>query len=175
MLAGELGSASPMKLLAELVDESGNASPISVTESTASSFAASSGSAGAAISGVIPETEPGFYTLRVKPADADSSVESSEITFQVVVESRELDRPMADPVYLRQLAELTADHGGASFAADEMNELLQIIAARRTKAEIPVVEKHRLGDGPVSGWILFTLFAGALSIEWLLRRQWGMA
>ena len=39
--------------------------------------------------------------------------------------------------------------------------LIETIKSRRTAAETPVVEKLRLGDGPLSGWIVFTLFAGS--------------
>jgi len=96
------------------------------------------------------------------------------MTFQAIDESRELAQPMADPVYLRQLAELTADHGGAAFTPDEVDTLVETIKKRRRQAETPIVEKLRLGDGPISGWLLFALFAGALSTEWFLRRQWGL-
>lgn len=82
---------------------------------------------------------------------------------------------MADPVLLKQLAGMTADHGGAAFAPDEIGTLIETIKQRRRSAETPIVEKFRMGDGPRSGWILFTLFAGALSVEWFLRRRWGLA
>ena len=39
----------------------------------------------------------------------------------------------------------------------------------------PIVEKYRLGDGPISGWIVFLIFAAALGGEWFLRRRWGIA
>lgn len=96
------------------------------------------------------------------------------LAFQTIDESRELARPIADPVYLRQLATLTTDHGGAAFNPDEIDLLIDTIKQRRHKAETPIVEKHRLGDGPISGWILFTVFAIAISSEWFLRRKWGL-
>ena len=97
------------------------------------------------------------------------------MAFQAIDASREMSRSMADPVYLKQLAQLTADHGGAAFAPDQIDELIETIAKRRRKAESPVVEKHRLGDGPWTGWLVFLVFATALTIEWYLRRSWGMA
>jgi hypothetical protein len=111
----------------------------------------------------------------VRAADESNSIEPDELAFQAVDESRELAQPMADPVYLRQLAEITADHGGAAFSPDDIDELIATIAKRRRQAETPVIEKHRLGDGPISGWMLFALFAGCLSTEWFLRRRWGLA
>tara|TARA_R110002049_G_scaffold27321_2_gene94183 strand:+ start:359821 stop:362130 length:2310 start_codon:yes stop_codon:yes gene_type:complete len=177
---------SPVTLIAELIDESGQVRLLEVTESAESALQDSV----AAIKGAIPELEPGFHTLRVRanepsptlqrseqssPTDPSSTIGPAELTFQVIQESRELERPMADPVYLQQLASLTSDHGGASFSVDEINQLLTIIAARRNQAEVPIVEKNRLGDGPISGWILFLLFAAAICTEWFLRRRWMMA
>jgi uncharacterized membrane protein len=152
-------------LVAELIDESGNASPLDVTKQQA----------GSAIRGVLPKTNPGFYRLRVRPENDSTSLQTEEMAFQSVDESRELASPMADPVFLRQLAAMTADHGGAAFAPDEIDALIETIKNRRRAAETPIVKKFRLGDGPLSGWILFTLFAGMLSAEWFLRRRWGLA
>jgi len=184
-LGDDSTDVSQFSLTAQMINEKGVETPISVVESSRpaqqerlegdSALTTGGASSRIAISGVIPAAEPGFYTLRVQPSDSTVPLESAELTFQISDESRELDFPMADPVYLRQLAELTADHGGGSFTVDEMDELLQAIAARRNKAEIPVVEKNRLGDGPISGWLVFLLVAGSLSIEWWLRRRWSMA
>lgn len=166
-------AAAIPNLVAEVVDEEGNVT--AVATSTEARSEASTGPDAVSIRGEIPKLTPGFYRLRVRPDPSSESLPPEEMAFQVVDESRELAQPMADPVYLRQLAELTADHGGAAFAPDEIDELIETIRQRRRQAETPIVEKHRLGDGPISGWILFLLFAGALSTEWFLRRQWGLA
>ncbi len=167
------GSAASLALVAEIIDESGDAKPI--TTSTQSTSEGTGLSTNASIRGTIPKLPPGFYRLRVRPEPASETLPPTEMAFQVIDESRELATPMADPVYLRQLAELTADHGGGAFTPDEVDQLIETIQQRRQRAETPVVEKHRLGDGPISGWMLFLLFAGALSTEWYLRRQWGLA
>lgn len=131
--------------------------------------------AGSGISGRLPELSPGFYQLRVRPADPAAAVEANEVAFQVIDQSLELTRPMADPVFLQQLAAMTSDYGGAAFAPEDLDALIETIRQRRRSAETPIVEQHRLGDDPVSGWILFAVFTGALSTEWLLRRRWGLA
>lgn len=160
--------AGQIPLVAEVVDAADVATPL-VARSIATSNEESS------LAGEISTLPPGFYRLRVRPEDESSKVEPGELAFQVIEESRELARPLADPVYLKQLADLTSDHGGGAYRPDQMDELLQQIAQRRKKAETPIVEKNRLGDGPISGWIVFTLFAGALGIEWFLRRRWSLA
>ncbi|QDT07011.1 hypothetical protein K227x_54350 [Rubripirellula lacrimiformis] len=133
-----------------------------------------------AIRGTLPELAPGMYRLRVRSAGAGTTgtgktIPPTELAFQVIDQSRELAQPMADPMYLRQLAGLTADHGGASFDPGQISELVDTILDRRKQAQSPVVEKLRLGDGPWTGWPLFGIFAVAMSAEWWLRRRWGMA
>ena len=153
------------ELVAELIEESGAVVPLKVTTE----------SSGTSIRGRLPKVAPGFHRLRVRPREDIASLPAAEKAFQTISESRELAQPMADPVYLRQLANLTAEHGGAAFSPDEIDGLIETIRLRRRQSETPIIEKYRLGDGPVSGWILFGLFAGALSIEWFLRRKWGLA
>jgi hypothetical protein len=160
------------ELIAEVIDESGEVTPIAVT--TESRSDESLQELTTAIRGRLPKLDAGFYRLLVRPRESTDSLQAEEKAFQVIDESRELAQPMADPVYLRQLAELTADHGGAAFTPDEIDGLIETIKQRRRQAEAPIVEKFRLGDGPLSGWLLFVLFAGALSTEWFLRRQWGL-
>ena len=125
--------------------------------------------------GSLPELSPGIYRLRVSPKNPTDSVASEEVAFQVIDDSREMAQPMADPVYLRQLADLTARHGGAAFTPDEIEALINTIKQRRRQAETPIVEKFRLGDDPITGWMLFGWFAAAISTEWFLRRRWGLA
>jgi uncharacterized membrane protein len=157
-----------VELVAEVVDATGAVTTISGTTKSVSSQ-------GVSISGQLPELSVGFYNLQVRPADSASSVQAERLAFQVIDESREMSRVMADPVYLAQLADLTSRHGGRAFSPDELDELIAIVKERRQKSETPVVQKHRLGDGPMSGWIVFLLFSIALGTEWFLRRQWGMA
>ena len=163
-----LGEQTNMpELVAEIVDSTGTATALNTSTETGSDQ--SSGSH--AIRGRIPKLPVGFYRLCVRSRSPSESLAPEELAFQVIDESRELARPMADPVYLKQLADLTSDHGGAAFLPDEIDQLITTIKQRRSLAETPVMEKFRLGDGPVTGWLLFGLFAGALSTEWLLRRH----
>ena len=167
---GEQGELTP--LFAEIVDSNGDVTPLNVNTESSSS---QSSHMTQAIRGRIAELAAGFYRLRVRAESPDATLPPEELAFQVVDKSRELAQPLADPVYLSQLADLTADHGGASFLPENIDELITTIRERRSMAETPVVEKFRLGDGPFTGWLLFGIFAGALSTEWFLRRQWGLA
>ena len=160
-------SAKKRELIAEVIDGSGKATEVPVSTQNVDEKVS-------AIGGKLPKLEPGIYNLRVS-AKNDSAVKPAELSFQAIDESRELASPMADPVYLRQLAQITSSHGGAAFAPEEVDELIKTIGERRRQAEVPIIEKLRLGDGPISGWLLFAIFAGALSAEWYLRRKWDLA
>jgi hypothetical protein len=153
------------RLVAEVIDGDANVLPVDAAMQIGDE---------AVLSGQLPRLDPGIYRLRVRAGD-DQQVAAVERAFQVIDDSRELASPMADPVFLRQLASLTADHGGASFDPVDVSDLVDEIIQRRKRSETPVIEKNRLGDGPWTGWPMFLVFAGCLSAEWWLRRRWGMA
>lgn len=162
-----------VSLAAVVLDSNGQEAALDVMASQGN---ASSGS-GPSIGGRLPELPAGFYELVVRASSVNAGAEDIEparVAFQVTETSRELERPMADPVYMEQLANLTADHGGGAFEPTSIDELIDRIASKRKGAETPVIDKARLGDGPLSGWIVFVLFAGPLSAEWFLRRRWGL-
>lgn len=159
---------APPRLAAEVIAEDGTVTPLTV---------APQGSAAdeTVVGGILPQLPPGLYRLRGFSANPDDQLKPDALAFQVIDDDRELARPLADPALLEQLAALTAEAGGRAFAPDQVDELLSAIHDNRQQAVSPVVEKKRLGDGPLSGWLVFVAFAGLLIIEWTLRRRWGLA
>ena len=133
------------------------------------------------LTGQLPSMPPGFHRLRVSPVGDGATtgsgdpLEPAEVAFQVLDDTRELSVSQTDHSLLRQIASATSGSGGRVFEPDQIDELVELIQSRRTESTRTVIEKFRLGDGPVSGWFIFLLFAGALSVEWFLRRQWGLA
>lgn len=126
------------------------------------------------ITGKIPTNlPPGIHSLQVSVKG--SKPLSSTMPFQVIDDTREFIADAPDHALLGRLAAATAAAGGASFRADQVDQLTERITEQRRRAQRVVIEKRRLGDDPITGWVLFALFAGALSIEWYLRRQWGLA
>jgi uncharacterized membrane protein len=156
-------STDPVTLSVSIINSIGEETPLDVT-ATAGGMPR--------ISGRLPKLDPGFYKLVARASD--QGIKAADVAFQVTETSRELARPMADQVYMKQLADLTSNHGGESFDPQRIDDLVETIAEKRQSAETPMIEKKRLGDGPRSGWLVFVLFAGTLSTEWFLRRRWGM-
>ncbi len=153
-----------VRWIAEIISETDEVTPVPMV----------TGESMTSATGKLTGLEPGLYRLRVRDGATNTSLVAAEIGFQVVDQSKELEQPLADPVYMQQLAEVTRNHGGSAFEVDEMDQLIDEIIKRRRRAEVPVIEKLRLGDGPISGWIVFTLFAAAMTTEWILRRRWSL-
>ena len=124
------------------------------------------------VTGKIPPLEPGIYQLQ---AVAGTAEETSTITFQVSEKSIELTQPEADPDFLRQLSAATEKYGGQSFRPENISTLCDLIRKNHASSQIQVTSTFRLGEDPVSGWILFVIFTGSLACEWILRRRWGLA
>jgi uncharacterized membrane protein len=122
--------------------------------------------------GKLEELPPGMYRLR---AAYEGSSENAEKTFQVLDQEAELRQPFADHTYLSQLSAQTASSGGQMFLPNQVDELANLITQLRRNSEAPVVQKHRLGDTALSAWPLFIALSTLLSIEWYLRRRWGLA
>ncbi|MDB4679017.1 hypothetical protein OAE79_01640 [Rhodopirellula sp.] len=127
------------------------------------------------LKGSLENLQPGIYQLTASSTSDTNPVKSTKIAFEVVANSKELSRPAADPDYLAQLANLTAPYGGGVYRPDQINDLIDQIKQQRQNSETTIVRSHRLGDDPLSGWILFTIFFVAMSTEWTLRRRWGLA
>ncbi|CAN0445742.1 unnamed protein product [Hapterophycus canaliculatus] len=162
---------SPVSMTAQIQTEAGETIAIQADTSTQTVGEQTTIRLTGKTPGTIP---PGIHTLEVKTQGSTTEL-SETIAFQVNDDTRELTASLTDHSQLQRLAQATAASGGESFRADQVDELFDRINERQRRAERVVIDKSRLGDDPISGWILFVLFAGALSTEWFLRRKWGLA
>jgi uncharacterized membrane protein len=125
--------------------------------------------------GQLPELPGGLYRLLIDSPDSEPKYGAGEMSFQVIDRDVELSQPVAEISRLEQLATLTESAGGRSFRTDEVDSLIEQIRSLRQKSVLPVVEKYRLGDDWLSGWLLTLVFVGMLGSEWYLRKRWGLA
>jgi uncharacterized membrane protein len=136
--------------------------------------------------GVFARTDaPGEYRVEVRAHARDPATreevgnenkpEPAVARFLVYDEDLEMARRAADHEFLRKLA---AAGGGEFHRADELPEHLRRLLQdplSRTKPKLVLRPDWRsTGPSPFLGW-LFGIFVALLSVEWFLRRRWGMA
>lgn len=126
------------------------------------------------IQGSVGNRPPGIYRLVVRGKVGSTKLDPAELPFQMIQRSAELDRPEADLALMRQIAAMTSSHGGRDYGPDEMDALADRIRQDRRQSVTPIVDRYRLGEGPISGLTVYALFAIALSAEWYLRRRWNL-
>jgi len=121
---------------------------------------------------------PGEYRIRVsgkgKDSDGNAVEGKEEARFLVYQDETEITRRAADHDFLKKLA---ANGGGEFHQADELAAYLKQLAAQplpqdRPKANVwPDWRYNQLSGFLVS---FFMLFVALLSLEWFLRRRWGL-
>jgi hypothetical protein len=120
---------------------------------------------------VFRETgRPGDYRIRVAAKDGGETVGTAEARFVVPDQDLELDRPAAEPSLMAQLAEMTKASDGAALAAEELPDLLKRLAERPQDLKEQVLARSTYWDK----WPFFLTFVGLLSVEWFLRKRWGL-
>lgn len=181
---GSGAAAEPREWSAEVISETGETRSIdfSVTERNAGDQTRTEVTG--EISGLAriagnedksSDLPPGIYRLRVRLGDEGGETAAAELPFQVIDDTRELAARNTDHALLERLALITEAAGGESYRSDQMAALIERIGNQRRRAERVVIEKWRLGDSALSGWLVFSTFASCLCMEWALRRRWGLA
>jgi hypothetical protein len=124
---------------------------------------------GDTFSGVIADcAEPGDWKLVVRatrPGEAAPRERSARFT--VFRQDLELANPRANPLLMRQLAEVTT--GGVRLP-EELPAIFEEIAAKPATFE----SKEQWSLSPWDTWPMFLLMAACLSGEWFLRKRWGL-
>jgi uncharacterized membrane protein len=97
-----------------------------------------------------------------------ASPNTANARFTVPNQDMELDQPAAEPTLLAALAKLTP--GGRGLAPEEFSSLLEQLQSRQDDFEEEIVSKISLWDR----WPVLLALVGLLSIEWWLRKRWGL-
>jgi hypothetical protein len=120
-------------------------------------------------SGLISECdEPGDWTLVVKAAKpGEPAPRERRARFTVFRQDLELANPRANPLLMRQLAEVTP--GGVRMP-EELPAIFTEIAARPPAFET----KEQWSYTPWDTWPMLLALAGCLCSEWFLRKRWGL-
>ena len=119
-------------------------------------------------------TEPGLYRLQVEGFRGPVSIGSTEREFIVMDRDKEKSNPVANPEYLVRLASQTAEHGGQAIVPEKLAELLDQIIADPPVAQVKIPIRNRFGDQLTDSSIFLVVFVLLLSVEWFLRKKWGL-
>lgn len=121
------------------------------------------------ITGLFSETRlPGDYTIEVTANKNGVSLGTARARFLVYEQDLELDNAAADPMLLASLAKMTPE--GHAYAPEELSVLLEKIKQQPPELEVETQVK----DTPWDTWPFFLLFVSVLSLEWFLRKRWGL-
>jgi hypothetical protein len=104
--------------------------------------------------------------LEVAALDHDQQVAQSLLDVQILDDPVELHDPRPDRARLERLAQVS---GGK--VLHDANELAQLVSSDQTSPGEVVVHRSPLWDTPALWLVLLAL----LTLEWLLRRWWGLA
>lgn len=111
--------------------------------------------------------QPGDYTLRVTARQGEETLGQASARFLVFAQDLELENPAAD---LALLASLASQTGGESLPPEQFPALLERLRRQPPPVEVESEARQNLWDT----WPLFGLLVAVLSLEWTLRKRWGM-
>ena len=118
--------------------------------------------------------QPGDYTLSVTALRDGQEIGSTSGDFLVLDQDLEMTDPSASPGYLENLARLTEDAGGTLIAAEQLSETLEKIKTELIDSEAEFQSKWQLTDTVWDASFLFIGLFGLLTVEWYLRKSWGL-
>ena len=124
--------------------------------------------------GTLTVDSPGDYLLETKattPAGRDLGTARAE--FLVFDRDIELSNPAADPDLMASLAAWTQEEGGRAVPPEELPKLLAELADRPPDYEERQT-RWKLASTAADAWLFFLALTGLLSVEWWLRKKWGL-
>jgi uncharacterized membrane protein len=120
------------------------------------------------VTGSFRDTQQwGDYAIRVTASQDGREIGSTKARFLVIEQDLELDSPMADATLMENLATMT---GGKALVPEELPALLRQLAEDTQALEVQTEAKKTFWDT----WPFFLVLVGLLSVEWYLRKRWGL-
>ncbi len=123
--------------------------------------------------GTLEVTLPGDYVLGATATSAGKPLGTARSEFHVFDRDIEWSNPAADPDQLAALAAWTKDDGGKLVLPEQVPALLDELAAKPQEFEERQT-KWKLASTPTDAWAFLLLLVGLLTVEWWLRKRWGL-
>jgi uncharacterized membrane protein len=109
----------------------------------------------------------GDYAIELKARHKDQVLGAARARFLVYAQDLELDDASADTALMETLASVT---GGQSLAPEQLPELLRRLLQSAAKLNIYQETKRTFWDT----WEFFLALVTLLTVEWFLRKRWGL-
>ncbi|MGE0610358.1 MAG: hypothetical protein AB7O62_24935, partial [Pirellulales bacterium] len=120
------------------------------------------------MAGILTGTQqPGEYAIELSATRDGQPLGSTRSRFQIFEQDLELDNPAADPTAMSALAAMT---GGEAMKPEQLPALLDRLKSYPEQLEVREQQRSELYDNP---WVL-TLLISIWSLEWFLRKKWGL-
>ena len=120
------------------------------------------------LGGSFRETsQTGDYTIEATVSQAGMALGTATARFLVIEQNLELDNASADAGTMDSLAAMT---GGKSLAPEELPQALERLGTEGESLVETTEVKRNLWDT----WPLFLVMVGFLTVEWYLRKRWGL-
>ena len=113
-------------------------------------------------------TQPGDWTIAAAAGRDGQPVASREARFTVFRQDLEMANPIANGLVMRQLAEET---GREPQLAEDIAAIFEELLERPAVYESEAEWNWSLWDS----WPMLLMTVGLLSLEWFLRKRWGLA
>ena len=115
-----------------------------------------------------------MYRIKVVGSREGVPIGESVREFVVMDRDKEKSNPVANPEQMARLANQTKNHGGRALRPTEVPELFDELIENPpvTKIEIPL--KWRLGESFPDAAGFLIAFVAILTVEWFLRKKWGL-
>jgi hypothetical protein len=124
--------------------------------------------------GSITVDAAGDYAIETTASTAAGvKLGSARAEFLVFDRDIEFSNPAADPDLMASLAAWTKDEGGRAVAPEELPKLLQELADRPPEYEERET-RWKLAGTAADAWVFFLALTALLSVEWWLRKKWGL-
>ena len=110
---------------------------------------------------------PGDYVIEVTARQKGRILGMAKARFSVTLQDLELDNASADPDTMESLAKAT---DGRAILPEQLSQLVEELAQQAQLLEIEEMTKKTFWDK----WAFFLTLVGLLSMEWYLRKRWGL-
>ncbi len=164
-IGGDASAVSNADAQAQLVKPDGSTEVIAITP-TADGFRGSIETESTAM--------PGLYRLEAAASSNGQTLGSAKREFVVMDRDREKSNPAANPDQIVRLANETKEFGGAAIEPEKLSELLDEVIANPPMTKIEIPTTWRLGETFADAATFLCVFVAMLSIEWWLRKKWGL-